>query len=127
MALIFAADLAIFGEVPAGADRRFWLCALIAATVIPIQCLAEELIFRGSLTQSIGAWTANPWIAYLVPIPLFVVGHPYDAAGMVSVGVFALVASYLVHRTGGVGVVVRAAHGEQRLHLLRHVLRHRRG
>lgn len=101
VALIFAADLAIFGEVPAGADRRFWLCALIAATVIPIQCLAEELIFRGSLTQSIGAWTANPWIAYLVPIPLFVVGHPYDAAGMVSVGVFALVASYLVHRTGG--------------------------
>lgn len=100
--VLFIADLAMFGEVPAGADRTFWLCALVAATVIPVQCLAEELIFRGSLTQSIGAWTANPWIAYLAPVPLFVIGHPYDAAGMVSVGMFALAASYLVHRTGGI-------------------------
>ncbi|OEX92048.1 hypothetical protein A0K93_11160 [Corynebacterium sp. BCW_4722] len=101
IAAIFAADLLMFGEVPAGVDRTFWACLAVALTVIPVQCLAEELIFRGSLTQSIGAWTKSPWLAYLLPVPLFIIGHPYDAAGMLSVGLFALAASFLVHRTGG--------------------------
>ena len=95
-------DAFAFGAPPAPLDAMFFSCVAITVTLLPLQCLAEELLFRGVLVQSFGAWMRSPWPAYLLAVPIFAVGHTTGGGGMVTIIVFALVASLLVHRTGGI-------------------------
>ncbi len=73
----------------------------LVIVLIPLQAAAEEYVFRGYLMQLIGRWLKHPAFAILLPVPLFVFGHIYDVWGMLSVGVFAVVAGWLAWRTGG--------------------------
>ncbi|WP_165164260.1 CPBP family intramembrane glutamic endopeptidase [Corynebacterium qintianiae] len=102
----FALDALVNRGVPAPLDRTFWLSSLIWATLIPLQCTAEELIFRGCLPQALGAWIRSPWVVFAISLPLFVAGHAYGLAGLASVAVFAALASLLVHRTGGLEAAI---------------------
>lgn len=79
----------------------FWLLILMIVTVVPVQCAAEELVFRGYLAQMIGRWLKNPAWAILLPVPLFVLGHMYDVWGQASVGVMAVAMGLVTWRTGG--------------------------
>lgn len=97
---------ALVNGVPAPLTATFWMCVVLSLALVPFQSAAEELIFRGSLVQSIGAWARSPWITYGAPLPIFVAGHLYDFAGLTSVGVFAALASLLVHRTGGLEAAI---------------------
>lgn len=104
-----AACLALDGlinGVPAPLDRTFWLSVVALITLVPLQCAAEELIFRGSLPQAVGAWVRSPAAAFGIVVPVFIVGHAYDAAGSLSVAVFAVMASILVYRTGGLEAAI---------------------
>lgn len=79
---------------------------LVVAVFTPLQCAAEEVVFRGALPQIFGAWVRQPWLGYLPSIPIFVVGHDYDPAGLFLIGLFAVFASVMVHRTGGLEVAI---------------------
>lgn len=48
----------------------WWLMALLIF-VVPLQCAAEEVVFRGYLAQTIGRWLKHPAWAILLPVPLF--------------------------------------------------------
>lgn len=100
-------DVALFG-VPLPIDRAFWQHVAIACTLVPLQCITEELMFRGMLPQAMGVWVRSAWLAYLVPLPIFVLGHPYGVSGLISVAIFGAMASLLTHRTGGLeaGIVL---------------------
>lgn len=87
-------------------DERSLIILLIVAAYTPLQCAAEEIIYRGALPQIVGAWIRKPWLAYLLPIPFFVLAHDYDPAGLFFVAIFAVFASILVHRTGGLEVAI---------------------
>nr|VDG63077.1 CAAX amino terminal protease self- immunity [Streptococcus thermophilus] len=87
-------------------DERTLTTLLVVAAYTPLQCAAEELIYRGSLPQIFGAWIRQPWLAYLLPIPFFVMAHDYDPVGLFFVALFAGFASILVHRTGGLEVAI---------------------
>ncbi len=77
------------------------LMLVLIVVFVPLQSAAEEYVFRGFLMQAIGTWLRHPLFPILLPIPLFVFGHLYDVWGLLSVGVFAVTAAWLVWRTGG--------------------------
>ena len=78
-----------------------WIVVLVAVLLVPLQATAEEFFFRGYLAQTIGGWLKHPLFAILLPVPLFTIGHQYDVWGLIDVSVFAVVAGWLVWRTGG--------------------------
>ncbi|MFT4167213.1 MAG: CPBP family intramembrane metalloprotease [Microlunatus sp.] len=93
----------------AGTDGSFGRMALmlgIVLLVVPWQAAAEEVVFRGLFTQTVGSWLRHPAWAILLPVPLFVFAHGYSLAGLIEVGVFAIVAGYLTWRTGGLEAAI---------------------
>jgi membrane protease YdiL (CAAX protease family) len=53
----------------------FLILLFISLTLIPLQCLAEELIFRSYLPQGIYNWTSSGWASVLLSSALFVLMH----------------------------------------------------
>ena len=85
-----------------------WASVLVVLLLVPLQATAEEFFFRGYLAQAIGGWLKHPWFAILLPVPLFTIGHQYDAWGLIDVSVFAVVAGWLVWKTGGLEAAIVA-------------------
>lgn len=86
---------------PVAVSPSTWTVVLVAVLLVPLQATAEEFFFRGYLAQTIGGWLKHPLFAILLPVPLFTIGHQYDVWGLIDVSVFAVVAGWLVWRTGG--------------------------
>lgn len=80
--------------------------ALLVVVLTPLQCTAEELVFRGAFMQAVGSWLKHPAFAILLPVPLFTFGHLYDIYGLLDVTVFAVAAGYLTWRTGGLEAAI---------------------
>lgn len=87
-------------------DERTLPLLAIAVLVVPLQAAAEEYAFRGLLMQTVGAWLRHPAFAVVLPVPLFTLGHEYDALGLVDVAAFALFAGWLTWRTGGLEAAI---------------------
>ena len=51
----------------------------------PIQCIAEEYIFRGLINQALGAWFRVPIIAIIISAAGFAALHPYNNIGRASI------------------------------------------
>ncbi|MDD7581512.1 type II CAAX prenyl endopeptidase Rce1 family protein [Corynebacterium sp. LK2522] len=74
----------------------------LTVTLVPLQALSEELVFRALLPQWLGRWIRSPWLAYLPGFGLFIAGHAYDAKGLAAIAVFAAAATVLTWSTGGI-------------------------
>ena len=79
----------------------FWLYIVLILLIVPFQCYAEELLFRGYLMQTVGRWLKNPAWAIILPAPIFMVLHGYGLWGLLSVLTMALIAGFLCWYTGG--------------------------
>ena len=79
----------------------FWLYIVLILLIVPFQCYAEELLFRGYLMQTLGRWLKNPAWAIILPAPIFMVLHGYGLWGLLSVLTMALIAGFLCWYTGG--------------------------
>jgi membrane protease YdiL (CAAX protease family) len=55
--------------------KTFLPLLLISVLFIPLQTTCEEFLFRGYLTQGVGAWTKNRWLAIIIPAILFALMH----------------------------------------------------
>lgn len=84
----------------------WWLSLILALLIVPVQCTAEEVVFRGYLAQMLGRWLRHPLFAILLPAPLFMLGHLYDIWGQLSVGMMAVVAGWVTWRTGGLEAAI---------------------
>ncbi|GAA3230742.1 type II CAAX endopeptidase family protein [Actinocorallia longicatena] len=82
---------------------EFWKPALVIVLLVPFQSAAEEFVFRGWLLQAVGSYKAlrGPLPAMVLTSVLFVLGHGYTGWAMLDIFVFAMVAAWLVIRTGG--------------------------
>lgn len=87
-------------------DGRLLLIAAIVLLLGPLQCAAEEYVFRGLPQQLLGTWLRSPAWGILLPVPLFVLGHGYDWAGQVAIGAFAVATGFLVWKTGGLELAI---------------------
>lgn len=84
----------------------WWLTLAMMLVVVPLQCTAEELVFRGYMAQALGRWLKNPAWVILLPAPLFMLGHLYDVWGQLSVLWMAIVTGFLTWKTGGLEAAI---------------------
>lgn len=87
------------------------LVYVVILAVTPLQCAAEEYVFRALPQQVLGTWLRLPVWGILLPVPLFVAGHGYSWVGQIDIAVFAVCTGLLVWKTGGVelSILVHAA------------------
>lgn len=81
---------------------RFVIATLVVA--LPLQCLAEEVIFRGYVMQTVASWmpkkVAFP-VAIVAQAVLFMMGHAYDLPGQLSILASGLIWGWVAEKTGG--------------------------
>lgn len=87
----------------------FTLASFAVVTVLgPLQCIAEEYVFRGLLMQTLGSWFRLPVIAVLIQSGIFVTMHPYNTVGKISIFVSGTV--FAVCALIGRGIEVSSAY-----------------
>lgn len=70
----------------------FTAASLVVVTVLgPLQCIAEEYVFRGLLTQTLGSWFRIPIVAIVLQAALFALAHPYDTLGKIGIFITGMV------------------------------------
>ena len=82
---------------------------LLAAIVLvlPFQAAAEEIVFRGYVTQAVATWTRRIWPAALASSLMFVAVHPiHDAWSFADKLFFGLAMFWLTWRTGGLEAAI---------------------
>ncbi|CAL9672376.1 hypothetical protein SUDANB176_07497 (plasmid) [Streptomyces sp. enrichment culture] len=96
--------------------RSFLTSLAVLAVFVPVQAAAEEYIFRGWLTQAVGAFLRSPWVAVLPQAALFATAHGWGTTwGFIDLLLFGLVAGWLTIRTGGLEATIA-------LHILNNLL-----
>ena len=72
----------IFFDEPTGVVR-FTVVGFILCTILtPLQCAAEEYLFRGFLMQTFGSWFRLPILAIVLQAAAFASQHPYNMVGV---------------------------------------------
>ncbi|GHE39485.1 CPBP family intramembrane glutamic endopeptidase [Streptomyces capitiformicae] len=75
--------------------------------LVPLQSAAEEYLFRGWLTQAVGAFLRSPWWALVPQAALFAAGHGWGTPwGFADLAVYGVVAGWLTVRTGGLEAAI---------------------
>lgn len=103
---VAATDLSITGPT----SSFGWLLLVVLLTT-PLQCAAEEYVFRGYLTQAIAGWVGRPQagavVAAVLTAALFSAAHlPPDAESFLYRFVIGLVLSGVVWLTGGLEAAI---------------------
>ncbi|MDO5750468.1 MAG: CPBP family glutamic-type intramembrane protease [Rothia sp. (in: high G+C Gram-positive bacteria)] len=92
-----------FGQINEQVDAgRFIAFIALMIFLVPLQCYAEEVAFRGYAMQILGRWIKNPVIIISIPAVLFMLGHDYDFWGQAGVLTMGLMAGFLCYYTGGI-------------------------
>ncbi|MDO4400401.1 MAG: CPBP family intramembrane metalloprotease [Coriobacteriia bacterium] len=95
-------EILVFPSGSADGIVRFTLIGFIVCTIItPLQCVAEEYVFRGFILQTVGSWTKLPAVGIVVAAIAFAAGHPYNTIGVVSILINGLIWGYVVWKTKG--------------------------
>ena len=87
---------------------KFTVLSFILLTILgPLQCIAEEYIFRGFVMQTFGSWFRIPVIAVILQALIFAAGHPYNRIGQIAVAISG--AAFALSAWFGRGLEVSAA------------------
>lgn len=60
----------------------FVFMVVLCLALIPVQCVAEEYVFRGFFMQAVGSWFKLPVVGLIVSAAVFAAGHPYNEIGV---------------------------------------------
>lgn len=67
-------------------NNQFTIATFLLLTVMgPLQCIAEEYMFRGLLMQTFGGWFRIPVIAVVLQALIFMAMHPYNFTGKLTI------------------------------------------
>ena len=58
---------------------------IILLIVVPLQCIAEEYVFRGLLMQTLGSWFNIPLLAIILQAIIFGFTHGYNGIGNIGI------------------------------------------
>lgn len=75
---------------------------LLLIIIVPLQCIAEEFIFRGLLMQTFGAWFNIPILAIVIQAIIFAVLHDYNSLGVLAILVSGLIWGYITWKSNGI-------------------------
>ena len=83
-------------------DVKFTVAGFILCLILgPLQCVAEEYLFRGFLMQTIGSWVRIPVVAVIISVLLFAACHPYNILGVIEVACAGLFMCLMAWITNG--------------------------
>ena len=83
-------------------DVRFTLAGVVLCLIlVPLQCLAEEYVFRGLIFQAVSSWARLPILGMVVSAVAFAVGHPYNLTGQIVIFVNGVIWCVLSQKTKG--------------------------
>ena len=95
LALTFLSDAEVV-------EFRFNLLGLLLIVgIVPFQCVAEEYVFRGFISQTLASWTRLPIVGVVVSSLMFAALHPYNLVGIVNIFLVGVAFSLLAWRTKG--------------------------
>lgn len=80
---------------------EFWVYVAMMLLLVPVQCYAEELAYRGFMMQMLGRWLRTPWLPIVLPAVLFMLSHAYDPWGQSTILAMGIYAGFLCWYTGG--------------------------
>jgi len=81
---------------------KFTVMGFILCTILgPLQCVGEEYLMRGLVMQTFGSWIKFPIIAVLLQAIPFMLMHPYNITGMISVGITGAILGFIAYITHG--------------------------
>ena len=80
---------------------EFWVYLAMMLLLVPVQCYAEELAYRGFMMQMLGRWLRTPWLPIVLPAVLFMLSHAYDPWGQSTILAMGIYAGFLCWYTGG--------------------------
>lgn len=98
--LFVALELVTGRKTFAGVETYAWQLPLVLA-VVPLQATAEELFFRGTVMQTVGAFARSPWPAIVVSTALFTLAHGLRPELAVAIAPVGFITAWLTVRTGG--------------------------
>ena len=93
--------LNLFTNENAGTVRFTVLGFILCTILVPLQCIAEEYVFRGQFMTMFGAWIKFPIIPIILQTILFAAAHPYNVIGVISVAVMGLILGICAYITNG--------------------------
>ena len=62
-----------------------WISLAVLLVLAPLQCIAEEYVFRGLFMQTLGSWFRIPVIAVALQAVIFAAAHPYNNIGKLTI------------------------------------------
>ena len=74
---------------------------LVILLLGPLQCIAEEFLFRGLFMQTLGSWVKIPIVAVIAQALVFGFSHTYNLAGFLSIVISGLCFGLATHITRG--------------------------
>ena len=77
---------------------------IILLIVVPLQCIAEEYVFRGLLMQTLGSWFNIPLLAIILQAIIFGFTHGYNGIGIIGIIISGLVMGFLAWKANGLEV-----------------------
>jgi len=77
---------------------------IILLIVVPLQCIAEEYVFRGLLMQTLGSWFNIPLLAIILQAIIFGFTHGYNGIGNIGIIISGLVMGFLAWKVNGLEV-----------------------
>ena len=95
-------ETAIIG--PDGNYHFSILFFIIILILVPLQCIAEEYVYRGLIMQTFGSWFKIPILAIILQGIIFGISHGYNNLGNIEVLIFGLVAGFLTWKSNGIEV-----------------------
>ena len=67
-------------------NSQFTIATFLLLTVMgPLQCIAEEYMFRGLIMQTFGGWFRLPAAAVILQALIFMAMHPYNLTGKLTI------------------------------------------
>ncbi|MGW0416398.1 CPBP family intramembrane glutamic endopeptidase [Streptomyces collinus] len=111
---VLAVAMGAVALLPADGDEFRWAgwtafgpALALLLVLVPLQAAAEEYVFRGWLTQAVGAFTRSPWLALLPQALLFAAAHGWGTPwGFADLVVFGTAVGWLTWRTGGLEAAI---------------------
>ena len=78
-----------------------YISSRIVKDIIPLQCIAEEHVFRGLFMQTLGSWFNIPVLAVILQSIIFALAHPYNILGVIGILISGLAFGFLAWKSNG--------------------------
>ena len=77
---------------------------IICLILVPLQCIAEEYVFRGLIMQTFGSWFKIPVLAVVLQAIVFGLIHGYNSLGNITIIISGLLMGIIAWKSNGIEV-----------------------